>query len=80
MFVYSLVREKITAGIGTIMLLFGLQSVGAVGQRVPVLSNVTDWISVADRAELLVAGHLNSRDVVYFVVVATAVIILAIPM
>ncbi len=66
LFMSSLTSHQLVAAAGTLAVLSILAFIGGVGQRVPILADVTYWLSMAGRAEYMRNGLVASKDVWYF--------------
>lgn len=66
----SLTSHQIVAALGTLAVLTVFSFIGSWGQRVPVLDDITYWLSVAGRADMFRQGLISSKDVFYFVAIA----------
>ena len=69
LFMSSLTSYQVVAGISTIGVLAVLNLVGALGQRVPVLADITFWLSMRGRTYSFSSGLISSADLFYFVAI-----------
>ncbi len=70
LFVSALTVHQFVAAVGTMALLALLTFLDAVGQRVPVLDEVTYWFSIDDRFALFGRGLIASKDAIYLTLIA----------
>lgn len=77
-FMSSLTQYQVVAALGTLALLAGLNFVSNIGQNIDFVRDITYWISISDRSYLFLDGLISSEDVVYFVVVISFFLSLAI--
>ncbi len=68
-FMSALTSHQIVAAVSTVALLYSLSFIGAVGQRIPVLSDVIYWFSIEGRARFMLDGLIASKDVIYFLLI-----------
>ena len=68
LFISSLTKYEVVAGLGTFGVLIVLDSIGGWGQEVPVINDLFYWLSIAGRAEEIMKGLLTSGGVIYFFV------------
>ena len=66
LFMSSLTAHQVVAAISTLAVLFGLNFVGSLGQRIPLVSDLAYWLSMAGRVDYLRDGLIASKDVLYF--------------
>ncbi len=69
LFMSTLTSYQIVAAIGTLVVLTFLNFVGGLWQDIPVVQEITWWLSLSGRAKTFTAGLICSEDVVYFLVV-----------
>lgn len=69
LFMSSLTSYQVVAGISTIGVLAILNLVGAIGQRVPILADITYWLSLRGRTESFSSGLVSSSDLFYFLAI-----------
>ncbi|WP_299556424.1 Gldg family protein [Seonamhaeicola sp.] len=69
LFISSLTSYQVVAAIGTLALLFGLGYMGNVGQGVPIIEDLTYWLSMSGRANGMVNGLISTEDVIYFLII-----------
>lgn len=65
----TLTSYQIVAAVGTLVILTCLNFVGGLWQDIPVVQEITWWLSLSGRAKTFTAGLICSEDVVYFGVV-----------
>nr|WP_199074897.1 Gldg family protein [Pedobacter sp. ASV19] len=68
-FMSSLTTYQVIAAIGTFAVLAFMNYVGNFGQGLDFVRDLTYSLSMPSRAERLVGGLLNSRDVIYYLVI-----------
>jgi len=69
LFMSSLTSYQVVAAISTLAVLAGLNYVGLVGQKIDIVRQITYFLSISGRAELMIGGLLNTKDILYFVIV-----------
>jgi len=69
LFMSALTSYQIVAAVGTLVVLTFLNFVGGLWQDIPVVQEITWWLSLSGRAKTFTAGLICSEDVVYFLVV-----------
>lgn len=69
LFISSLTSYQVVAAIGTLALLFGLSYMGRLGQGVPLVEDLTYWLSMSGRANGMVNGLISTEDVIYFIII-----------
>ena len=69
LFMSTLTSYQIVAAVGTLVILTCLNFVGGLWQDIPVVQEITWWLSLSGRAKTFTAGLICSEDVVYFGVV-----------
>ena len=68
-FVSSLTTYQAVAAISTFVLLAFMNYIGKVGQEYDVIRDLTHSLSMPTRAARMMAGLLNSRDVIYYLAI-----------
>ena len=68
-FVSSLTTYQAVAAISTFVMLAFMNYIGTVGQDLDFIRDLTYSLSMPSRTERLIAGLLNSRDVIYYLVI-----------
>lgn len=68
-FVSSLTTYQAVAAIGTFVVLAFMNYIGTVGQGIDVIRDLTYSLSMPSRAASMLAGLLNTRDVVYYLAI-----------
>jgi len=71
LFISSLTSYQVVAAIGTLATLAGLNYVNQIGQGVPIISDLTYWLSLSGRTSYMTNGLISSMDVVYFLIIVT---------
>ena len=69
LFMSSLSSYQVVAAISTLAVFAGLQYVGSVGQDIAFIRDITYFLSLSGRTDNLLNGLLNSRDVLYFLII-----------
>lgn len=69
LFMSTLTSYQIVAAIGTLVILAFLNFVGGLWQNIPVIQEITWWLSISGRARTFMSGLICCEDVVYFGVV-----------
>lgn len=69
-FMSSLTTYQVVAAISTFVVLGFLNYIGGFGQRIDFVRDLTHSLSIGTRTEHMVAGLLNSRDVIYYLVIS----------
>ncbi|TCD03943.1 Gldg family protein [Pedobacter psychroterrae] len=69
LFMSSLTPYQVVAAISTLAVFAGLQYVGTIGQEMAFIRDITYFLSIAGRTDDLLKGLLNSRDVLYFLII-----------
>ncbi|MNJ95538.1 ABC-type uncharacterized transport system [compost metagenome] len=68
-FVSSLTTYQAVAAISTFVVLAFMNYIGTVGQGIDFVRDLTHSLSMPSRAERMMAGLLNTRDVIYYLVI-----------
>lgn len=68
-FMSSLTTYQVVAAISTFVVLAFLNYIGGFGQGIDFVRDLTYSLSMPRRAERMIAGLLNSRDVIYYMVI-----------
>ncbi|WP_316833921.1 Gldg family protein [Pedobacter nutrimenti] len=68
-FVSSLTTYQAVAAIGTFVVLAFMNYIGTVGQGIDVVRDLTYSLSMPSRAASMLAGLLNTRDVLYYLAI-----------
>ena len=66
LFLSSLTSHQVVAAISTFAVLIGLNMIGTLGQRIPLVADLAYWLSISGRVDYLRAGLISSKDVLYF--------------
>lgn len=69
-FMSSLTSYQIVAALGTFGVLAFMNYIGGFGQGLDFVRDLTHSLSMPSRAERMVGGLLNSRDVIYYIVIS----------
>lgn len=69
-FVSSLTTYQAVAAISTFVVLGFMNYIGTVGQGIDFVRDLTHSLSMPDRTARMLAGLLNSRDVIYYLVIS----------
>lgn len=68
-FVSSLTTYQAVAAISTFVMLAFMNYIGTVGQDLDFIRDLTHSLSMPSRTERMIAGLLNTRDVIYYLVI-----------
>ena len=71
LFISSLTSYQVVAAIGTLATLAGLNYVNQIGQGIPIISDLTYWLSLSGRTNYMTNGLISSMDVIYFLIIIT---------
>lgn len=69
-FVSSLTTYQAVAAISTFVMLAVMNYIGKLGQDIDFIRDLTFSLSMPSRTERMIAGLLNTRDVIYYVVIS----------
>jgi ABC-2 type transport system permease protein len=69
-FVSSLTTYQAVAAISTFVMLAFMNYIGTLGQDLDFIRDLTYSLSMPSRTERMIAGLLNTRDVIYYVVIS----------
>lgn len=69
-FVSSLTTYQVVAAISTFVMLAFMNYIGTLGQDLDFIRDLTHSLSMPSRTERMIAGLLNTRDVIYYVVIS----------
>lgn len=69
LFMSSLSSYQVVAAISTLVVLAALSFVGTLGQTVPILKDLTYFLSISGRTDKMISGLISTKDVLYFVIV-----------
>jgi ABC-2 type transport system permease protein len=78
LFMSTLTSYQVVAAMGTLAIFAGLNFMGYLGQDIPFLRDITYWLSLAGRTNFMLWGLICSEDVMYFLIVITMFLMLAI--
>jgi len=69
-FVSSLTNYQAVAAISTFVMLAVMNYIGKLGQDLDFIRDLTHSLSMPSRTERMIAGLLNTRDVIYYLVIS----------
>ena len=69
LFMSSLTQHQVVAAISTLAVLAALNFIGDVGQTVPLLRDVTYWLSLSGRVDVFRMGLITTKHIFYFLAV-----------
>ncbi|EDM37520.1 ABC transporter, permease protein, putative [Pedobacter sp. BAL39] len=69
LFMSSLSSYQVVAAISTLAVFAMLQYIGGVGQDIDFIRDLTYYLSLSGRADDMLKGLLNSKDILYFVLI-----------
>jgi ABC-2 type transport system permease protein len=78
LFMSCLTSYQVVAAITTLALFTILNLVGRVGQDIPIVRDITYWLSIRGRSNELIRGLICSEDVLYFIIVAALFLCLSV--
>lgn len=78
LFMSGLTSYQTVAAIGTFATLAALTYVGKVGQAIPLVRDITYWLSITGRASEFIRGLICSEDVLYFFIISIMFLSLAV--
>lgn len=78
LFMSSITKYQVVAAIGTLAVLTLLDFIGEIGQDCDIIRNITYWLSLPRRAYPFIGGLIASDNVVYFIIVISFFLALAI--
>jgi ABC-2 type transport system permease protein len=78
LFMSSLTSYQVVAAISTLAILGALSYIGGVGQQFALVRAITYFISINGRTENFIHGLITSRDIIYFLIVTSIFLGLAI--
>jgi len=78
LFMSGLTTYQTVAAIGTFATLAALTYVGKVGQAIPLIRDITYWLSITGRASEFIRGLISSEDILYFVIISLMFLSLAV--
>lgn len=70
LFMSGLTTYQTVAAIGTFAILAALTYVGKVGQTIPLIRDITFWLSITGRASEFILGLISSEDLLYFFIIS----------
>lgn len=71
LFISSLTSYQVVAAIGTLATLAGLNYVNKIGQGIPIVKDLTYWLSLSGRTNYMTSGLISTQDVLYFLIIVT---------
>ena len=78
LFMSNLTSYQVVAAIGTLVMLAALSFIGNIGQEYQLIRDITYWLSISGRAMQMINGLICSEDVLYFFIIISMFISLAI--
>jgi ABC-2 type transport system permease protein len=78
LFMSSLTSYQVVAAMGTLAVLAALNYVGSLWQDIAFVRDITYWLTIAGRAGTFLIGLFTSEDFLYFIIVVTLFLMLAI--
>ncbi|MDD4632014.1 MAG: Gldg family protein [Proteiniphilum sp.] len=78
LFMSGLTTYQTVAAIGTFATLAALTYVGRVGQTIPLVRDITYWLSITGRASEFIRGLISSEDLLYFFIISAMFLSLAV--
>ncbi len=78
LFMSCLTSYQVVAAIGTLASLSFLNFIGGVGQDIPFVRDITYWLALNGRVGPFVAGLIDTENLIYFFVVITVFLLLAV--
>ncbi|MDE6451931.1 MAG: Gldg family protein, partial [Odoribacter sp.] len=76
LFVSSLTSNQVVAAIGTLAVVSFLSLIGKIGTDVPVVQDITYWLSFSRKSKFFIDGLVCSEHVIYFLTVTGFFLIL----
>ncbi|MCL2561778.1 MAG: Gldg family protein [Rikenellaceae bacterium] len=73
-----LISYQIAVALSTFAVFTALNYVGSIGQDIPFIRDITYWLSLSGRADGFLRGLIGSADTVYFLLVITMTLMLAV--
>jgi ABC-2 type transport system permease protein len=78
LFMSCLTSYQVVAAIGTLALFAVLNYINHVWQGIAFVRDITYWLSITGRVENLLRGLINSEDILYFLIIVTLFLFLAV--
>ena len=78
LFMSGLTTYQTVAAISTFVALAALTYVGRVGQAIPLVRDITYWLSITGRASEFIRGLISSEDLLYFFIISAMFLSLAV--
>jgi ABC-2 type transport system permease protein len=69
LFMSSLTSYQIVAAISTLAVLAALSYIGKVAQNITAVREITYFLSLSGRTDDMITGLLNSKDIIYYLIV-----------
>ncbi|PXZ43978.1 ABC transporter [Sanguibacteroides justesenii] len=69
LFMSCLTSYQVVAAVSTLAVLAFLNYVGRLGQDIPLVRDITYWLSIQGRSSQMIEGLITSEDVLYFLIV-----------
>ncbi len=77
LFMSCITRYQVVAVIATLIVLAFLNFVGGMGQEIDFVRDITYWLSISGRSRSFLAGMISTKDLMYFILVITLFLSLA---
>ncbi len=77
-FMSSLTSYQVVAAIGTIATLAAINELESLGRNSDLLREITYWIGLRGRSQSFMDGIISSEDIIYFVIITTMFLLIAI--
>lgn len=78
LFMSCLTTHQVVAAVSTLAVLAGLSYMSRVGQGIPLVNDITYWMSLSERTHKLIGGLITTKDVLYFLAIVFAFLSFAI--
>lgn len=69
LFMSALTVHQVVAALGTFSVLFILSFMGSVGQQLSIVNELTYWLQISGRTDVLRSGLITSSDILYFLAI-----------
>ncbi|MCT4614664.1 MAG: ABC transporter permease [Marinifilaceae bacterium] len=73
----TLIKYPIGAGLCTYALFTALNFIGDLGADIPIVRDITYWLSLSDKASDFILGIISSSDLIYFITISGLMLFLA---
>lgn len=70
LYMSGLTTYQTVAAVGTFAILAAMTYVGKVGQTIPLVRDITYWLSITGRASEFIRGLISSEDLLYFLIIS----------